>query len=91
MYVDTATIIQTAALVGALGTLGALLYKVFQWIERQKKQDEEIVAIKEEQCILCYGLLATLDGLRQLGANGNVTKAHEALERHLNKSAHEKT
>lgn len=90
MYVDATTIIQTAALVGAFGTLGALLYKVFQWIERQKKQDEEIVAIKEEQCILCYGLLATLDGLKQLGANGNVTKAHEQLEKHLNKSAHEK-
>lgn len=90
MYIDSTTIIQLAALLGAIGTFATLLYKLFQWIEKQKQQDREIGLIKEEQCILCYGLLATLDGLKQLGANGNVTEAHEMLEKHLNKSAHEK-
>ncbi len=89
MYVDAGTVLELAALIGALGTLGALLYKVFRWVERQKVQDAEIEAIKKEQCVMCYGLLATLDGLKQLGANGNVTDAHEKLEKHLNQSAHD--
>mgnify|MGYP001042342923 CR=1 FL=1 len=89
MYVDTDTILELAALLGAFGTLGALLYKVFKWVERQKEQDAEIEAIKREQCVMCYGLLATLDGLKQLGANGNVTNAYEKLEKHLNQTAHD--
>ena len=36
MYVDTDTILELAALLAAFGTLGALLYKVFKWVERQK-------------------------------------------------------
>lgn len=33
-------------------------------------------------------LLASLDGLMQLHCNGNVTKAHGMLEKHLNQAAH---
>lgn len=91
MYIDGNTIIQIAALAGALGTLGVLVYKIVQWLERQKQQDEEIKNIKEEQGIICWGLLATLDGLKQLGANGNVSEVHKQLEKHLNKSAHDTT
>lgn len=89
MYVSGDELLKLVALLGALVTVGTMLYKVVQWLERQKRQDKEIEEIKAEQCIICYGLLATLDGLRQLGANGNVTKAHEKLEKHLNKSAHD--
>lgn len=89
MYVDADSIIQGAAMLGALATLGAMLYKSFRWMERQKAQDIEIEAIKKEQCVMCYGLLATLDGLKQLGANGNVSDAHDKLEKHLNKTAHD--
>lgn len=89
MYVDTTTVIEFAALLGAFSAVGAFLYKAFRWMERQKAQDAEIDAIKKEQCVMCYGLLATLDGLKQLGANGNVTDAHEKLEKHLNQSAHD--
>ncbi len=89
MYLDTEFIIRMAALAGAFATLGAMLYKSFRWMERQKLQDAEIEAIKKEQCVMCYGLLATLDGLKQLGANGNVTDAHDKLEKHLNKTAHD--
>lgn len=72
-----------------LGTLGALLYRSFRWMEQQKAQQAEIENIKKEQCVICYGLLATLDGLKQLGANGNVSDAYQRLEKHLNQSAHE--
>lgn len=89
MYVTGDTIIRLATVLGALGTLGALLYRSFRWMERQKLQQAEIENIKKEQCVMCYGLLATLDGLKQLGANGNVSDAYQKLEKHLNQSAHD--
>lgn len=53
------------------------------------KQATENTGIKKEQEVICFALFACLDGLHQLGANGNVTKALETLEKHLNQSAHE--
>lgn len=89
MFIDADFIIRLATILGAFATLGAMLYKSFRWMERQKRQDLEIENIKKEQCIMCYGLLATLDGLKQLGANGNVTDAYQKLEKHLNQTAHD--
>lgn len=89
MYVDADTIIKFAALLGAVGAIGTVFYKSFRWMEQQKQQEAEIAAIKKEQCMICYCMLATLDGLKQLGANGNVTEAYQKLEKHLNKAAHE--
>ena len=76
------------AVFGALGTIGAIIFKSLRWIDRQKVQDEEIQDIKNELNVLCFGVLAALDGLRQGGANGMVTEAYKNLEKHLNKSAH---
>ena len=56
--------------------------------EARRKEAEEIQAIKEELCVLSYAMLASLDGLMQQGCNGNVTKAHDSLEKHLNRQAH---
>lgn len=36
MYVTGDTIIRFATVLGALGTLGALLYRSFRWMEQQK-------------------------------------------------------
>lgn len=99
MYIDADTIIKLAAFLGALATLIALLYKGFRFLERQKEQDaeirqlrekheEDIESIQKEQCVMCYTLLAVLDGLIQQGANGEVTKAHEKLKKYLNQTAH---
>lgn len=88
MIVDAQTVITLAAVVSALGGLLALLRRVSRWVDRQQAQDAEISNIKSEQQVICYALLAYLDGLKQLGANGNVTKAHDALDKHLNKNAH---
>ena len=89
MYVDADAIIKFAALLGALSAIGAMFYKMFKWMDAQKQQETEIASIKKEQCLICYCMLATLDGLKQLGANGNVSDAYRKLEKHLNKSAHE--
>ena len=55
----------------------------------RKKEAEDMQAIKEELCVLSYAMLASLDGLKQQGCNGEVTKAHAALEKHLNQKAHD--
>lgn len=89
MYIGTEQFLTVIAVASGIGSLGALVYKSIQWVERQNRQDEEIQHIKEEQCLLCYGLMAALDGLKQLGANGTVSAAHGKLEKHLNQSAHE--
>ena len=89
MFINGDFIIRLAAVLGALGTIAAFLYRSFRWMERQKLQEAEIENIKKEQCIMCYGLLATLDGLKQLGANGNVSDAFQKLEKHLNQTAHD--
>ena len=89
MLIDGDFIIRLAAVLGAFGAIGTMLYKSFRWMEQQKSQEIEIENIKKEQCIMCYGLLATLDGLKQLGANGNVSDAYQRLEKHLNKTAHD--
>lgn len=82
------TIISLGALLAASSGIVTAAVKLVHWMERQKKQDAELQEIREEQCVIVYGLLACLDGLKQLGANGNVTKAHASLDKHINKAAH---
>lgn len=81
-------IVRAAALLTACGGIIAVVFKLVRWMDRQAKQDKEIAELKAEQQVMCYAMLACLDGLKQLGANGNVTKAYDALEKHLNKKAH---
>lgn len=100
MYVDVDTIIKLAALIGALTTIFILVKKVLAQMEQPKKNEgdikalrdehkKDIEAIQKEQQLICFCLLATLDGLKQLGANGDVTKAHNRLQNYLNNTAHE--
>jgi len=94
------TIITAGAVVGALGGIGAIAFKFVRWVDRQKKQDEELAALrkhhdedmrslKEEQTLLTYGILACLKGLKEQGCNGPVTEAINKIEKHINKKAHE--
>lgn len=61
--------------------------------EALTRQKEDFILsykdMKEEQCMLTYCMMATLDGLHQLGANGPVTEARDALDKFMNKQAHE--
>ena len=52
------------------------------------KESADMKMVKEELCVLSYAMLAALDGLKQQGCNGEVSKAHSMLEKHLNKQAH---
>ena len=55
----------------------------------RKEHQSEIKKINKENTVMCYALLACLDGLEQLGANHSVPEAKNMLSKHLNKAAHD--
>ena len=60
-----------------------------RWYLRQNQQDKEIEKMKSEQCLLTYGILACLKGLKEQGCNGPVTEAIHKIEKHVNQQAHD--
>ena len=89
MVIDTNTVIAAASLLAAVTAIFSAIFAVYRWYLRQNKQDAEIAKIKSEQCLLTYGVLACLKGLKEKGCNGPVTEAIDKLEKHINKAAHE--
>lgn len=83
------TIISAAAFVAAVGALIALYNKGYDFVNRQKQQDQLIQSIQSEQAVLTYGVLACLKGLKEQGCDGPVTEAIQKIEKHLNEKAHE--
>lgn len=81
-------IITAASVLTALGVILGFIFKAYKWYLKQKKQDEEIKQIKEENTLICFALSACLDGLQQLGANHTVPIAKEKLDKYLNQQAH---
>lgn len=88
MYIDMGAVLSAAAVVTALGTVGGAAAGAYRFYLRQKKQDEELSAIRSELQVLCFGIRACLCGLKEQGCNGPVTQALTALDKHLNKQAH---
>ena len=93
------TVITLFAGLSAVVGIATLFAKLVRWVDKQKKQDEDIrslkaqheedmTAIKHEQTLVVYGVLACLKGLQEKGCNGPVTEAIKTLEKHLNKEAH---
>ena len=72
-----------AGVIGLLLTLGGIilwwakLRARFLALEKHDRHDHEILRI------LVAGQFATLDGLKQLGCKGEVSKALEALKKHV--------
>ena len=100
MYISVEAIITAASLIGALGVIGGMLISAYKFyrkpaeLEKQmqkvkKTHEEDIRKINEEQCLITYGLLACLKGLREQGCNGPVTEAINKIEKRLNKQAHD--
>ena len=99
MYIDWDVIIKIGGVITALATIIGAIVIIAKWFNKQNQQTTDIADIKkhheadikelrDELCVLSYGMLAALDGLKQLHCNGEVTKAHEMLSKHLNKQAH---
>lgn len=86
---ETAQIIITiASVITALGAIFGVIFAVYRWYLKQEKQDKDIKAIKEEQTLLTYGVLACLKGLKEQGCDGPVTTAINQIEKYINKQAH---
>lgn len=78
----------SAEIFGAGAVVFSAVFALYRWILKQNKQDAEIKALKEEQTVICYGVLAALKGLSEQGCNGPVTEAITKIEKHLNIQAH---
>ena len=83
------TIITAASLLAAIGAIFSVVFAVYRWYLLQNRQDTEIEKLKSEQCLLTYGILACLKGLKEQGCNGPVTEAIDKIEKHINKQAHD--
>lgn len=83
------TLILLAELLSALGIIGGVILWCFKFVQRSRRQNEELKAIRREQTLICYGLLACLKGLKEQGCNGPVTEAMNRIEEHLNQAAHD--
>lgn len=81
-------IITIASVITALGVIFGVIFAVYRWYLKQEKQDKDIKAIKEEQTLLTYGVLACLKGLKEQGCDGPVTTAISQIEKYINKQAH---
>ena len=85
MYVDVNTIITAGSLLTAVVVIFSAVFAVYKWYLRQN----EIERMKSEQCLLTYGILACLKGLKEQGCNGPVTEAIDKIQKHINKQAHD--
>ncbi len=88
MVVTWQTLITIAALITAAATVIGRYNKLYDWVQKQEKQDKAIRDIQEEQTLLTYGVLACLKGMAEIGADGPVTEAIDKIEKYLNKKAH---
>lgn len=89
MYIDAETIIEIASIIAALSAISGVILWGFKFVESNKKQDKELKAIRKEQTVICYGILACLRGLAEQGCDGPVHEALSRLEKHLNQAAHD--
>lgn len=89
MYIDQSTIITAASVITAITVIFSVVFAIYRWYLKQNHQDVEIKALKKEQCLLTYGVLACLKGLKAQGCNGPVTEAIDKIEKHVNQAAHE--
>ena len=86
----TGQMLITAGAVLSAGILLLTTYnRVYRWTLRQKAQDRELSAMRKENTLLTYGVLACLKGLVEQGCDGPVHEAIDKIERDLNLRAHD--
>ena len=94
---DFNIIISVASLITAIGIIYGCIKAYVKQIEKWNAYDDQIKSIeiqiqglRDEQYMQTHVLWAALDGLHQLGCNGEVTKTRTELNDWLNKKSHEK-
>lgn len=65
------------------GFLNKYMKSIVKKMEQDKVQDRKIERLEKSQKELTHGMLCALDGLTQLGANGDVTKGKKRLYDHI--------
>lgn len=88
MTITAQTIITAAAVIAAVIAIFKYYNKIYDLVKHQKEQDTNIEAIKKEQTLMTYGVLACLKGLHEQGCNDSVTEAIDKIEKYLNQAAH---
>jgi hypothetical protein len=89
MGIVASSVLTVAAILGSITTIFGLLFAVYRWYLKIGEMGVEIRDMKKENTMLCYTMSACLDGLIQLGANHEVPKAKDKLDKYLNMKAHE--
>lgn len=89
MTITAQTIITAGAVIAAIIAIAKYYNKVYDMVKHQAEQDTDIKAIKKEQTLIVYSMLACLDGLTQLGANHTVPEAKDKLSKYINQQAHD--
>lgn len=89
MTITAQTIITAGAVIAAIIAIARYYNKVYDMVKHQAEQDTDIKAIKKEQTLIVYSMLACLDGLTQLGANHTVPEAKDKLSKYINQQAHD--
>lgn len=89
VHITMQSVITAAACAAALLALVGYILRAHNWFSKQNKQEGQIKAIKEEQQLLTYGILACLKGLKEQGCDGPVTEAINKIDKYLNQRAHE--
>lgn len=89
MVITWQSLVTAAAVLAAALALLGYYNRAYNWYQKQQRQDADIQAMKDEQSLLTYGVLACLKGLKEQGCNGPVTEAIGKIEKHLNRKAHE--
>ena len=100
MTFDWQSIVTVSAIIAAAAAIIGHFAKGVRWFDNQNKQDtkldtlqkkheDDMIVIQEEQTLLVFGILACLKGLKEQGCNGPVTEAINKIEKHLNQKAHE--
>lgn len=88
VHIAWQTVVTASAVIAAIVAVASYIARGVRWVDRQKKQDEEITSIKDEMTLQTYGILACLKGLKEQGCNGPVTEALDKIEKYINKKAH---
>ena len=83
------TVVAVGAAASALAGLLTAYNRAYRWTLRQREQDQELRAIRRENTLLTYGVLACLKGLAEQGRDGPVHEAIAKIEKDLNLRAHD--
>ena len=88
MLITADRIIKAAAVLSALTVLVGAIIAIYKSLESNKRQSDEINAMKTELTVICYALQGALQGLIEQGCDGPCKDALNELQKHINKTAH---